>query len=118
MLKDGCDVNEAITVAISILEVCLIVGTLKGKLLTILLLLVYLDHIERLRKDDAKEGSEQCAAERRKVNDSQVSSVHVQYMYMYCICTCTALIVAFKPNACTLCFIFFDVSASIKGVVY
>ncbi|XP_003386439.1 PREDICTED: threonine aspartase 1-like [Amphimedon queenslandica] len=32
---------------------------------------VYLDHIERLRREDAKEGSEQCAAKRRKVNDSQ-----------------------------------------------
>ena len=44
---------------------------------------IYLDHIERLRREDAKEGSEQCAAKRRKVNDSQVNSVHIQYMYMY-----------------------------------
>uniref|UniRef100_A0A1X7V265 Uncharacterized protein n=1 Tax=Amphimedon queenslandica TaxID=400682 RepID=A0A1X7V265_AMPQE len=32
---------------------------------------VYLDHIEGLRSEDPKEGSEQCAAKRRKVNDSQ-----------------------------------------------
>ena len=44
---------------------------------------IYLDHIERLRREGAKEGSEQCTAKRRKVNDSQVSSVHIQYMYMY-----------------------------------
>ena len=31
-LKDGCDVNEAITIAISVLEVCLIVGTFEGKI--------------------------------------------------------------------------------------
>ena len=34
-LKDGCDVNVAITVAISVLEVCLIVGTFEGKILSI-----------------------------------------------------------------------------------